>query len=116
MAQVVELFSRDDLAKPLFVFHELALTDGASHDYGPHGDGLKSALDETDRRVGRVLDLLEAHGLYDETLFIVTADHGMAPQNVSLRANPEGFNPRRSRLDGTSCAIDLRRALYGTEA
>jgi hypothetical protein len=88
MAQVIELFTRTDREPPVFVFHELALTDGAGHDYGPHHPGLHAALAEGDRRVARVLDLLERRGLLDETLFVLTADHGMAPQDVSLRANP----------------------------
>jgi hypothetical protein len=88
VAQVIELFTREDLPAPELVYHELALTDGAGHDYGPHSDGLRDALDETDRRIGRVLSLLDELGLFEETLFVVTADHGMAPQDVSLRANP----------------------------
>jgi hypothetical protein len=94
LAQVIELFTREDLPPPEFVYHELVLTDGAGHDYGPHHDGLRDALDETDRRVGRVLDLLESLGLFEETLFVVTADHGMAPQDVSLKANPTWHVPR----------------------
>lgn len=88
MAQVTELLTRDDLPAPLFVYHELAVTDGAGHEYGPHSDGLSDALDETDRRIGRVLALLDERGLFEETLFVISADHGMAPQDVSLRANP----------------------------
>lgn len=88
LAQVIELFTRPDLAAPHCVFHELTLTDGAGHDYGPHHPGLVAALDETDRRIGRVLDVIERRGLLEETLFVVTADHGMSPQDVSLRANP----------------------------
>jgi hypothetical protein len=88
VAQVIDLFTREDLPPPSFVFHELLLTDIAGHEYGPHGEGLRDALDETDLRVGRVLDLLEELGLRDETLFVLTADHGMAPQDVALDANP----------------------------
>lgn len=88
VAQVIELFTRTDQAPPLFVYHELALTDGAGHEYGPHSDGLADALAETDLRIGRVLSLLDQLGLFDDTLFVVSADHGMAPQDVSLRANP----------------------------
>ena len=88
VAQVIELFTREDLPAPSFVFHELIVTDGAGHDYGPHHEGLREALDESDRRIGRVLDLLEKQGLFDETLFVVTGDHGMAPQDVALAANP----------------------------
>jgi len=90
LAQVVELFTRDDVDAPLFVYHELALTDGAGHEYGPHSLGLSDALAETDLRIGEVLAVLDERGLFDDTLFVLTADHGMAPQDVSLRANPSG--------------------------
>jgi hypothetical protein len=90
VAQVIELFTRGDLPPPDFTYHELVLTDGAGHDYGPHAEGLRDALDESDRRIGRVLAVLDQLRLFDETLFVVTADHGMAPQDVSLRANPTG--------------------------
>ncbi len=91
VAQVVELFTRPGLEPPVFVYHELALTDGAGHDYGPHSDGLADALAETDVRIGEVLAVLDGQGLFDSTLFVVTADHGMAPQDVSLAANPTAF-------------------------
>jgi len=88
LAQVFDLFQRDDVRSPDFVFHELILTDGVGHEYGPHSEGMRAALDESDRRIARVLDLLEAQGRLADTLFVVTADHGMAPQDTSLRANP----------------------------
>lgn len=88
VTQVVELFTRTDQPAPSFVFHELALTDGAGHDYGPHSEGLADALDESDRRVGRVLDIIEEAELSDEFLFVLASDHGMAPQDVDLNANP----------------------------
>jgi arylsulfatase A-like enzyme len=94
LAQVLELFTQEDHPPPLFVYHELALTDGAGHEYGPHSDGLRDALDESDRRIGRVLDVLDERGLFEETLFVVTADHGMAPQDVALRANPAALVDR----------------------
>lgn len=88
VAQVLELFSRDDQPAPSFVFHELVLTDGVGHEYGPHSAGLRDALDESDLRIGRVLDAIDAAGLSEEFLFVVTSDHGMAPQDVALNANP----------------------------
>jgi hypothetical protein len=87
VAQAVELLRRDDLGEVRFVYHELAVTDGAGHEYGPHHDGLSDALTETDVRIGRVLAELDARGWFDDTLFVVSADHGMAPQDISLRAN-----------------------------
>ncbi len=88
IAQLFDLHRRDDVRSPDLVFHELILTDGVGHDYGPHSDGLRDALDESDRRIGRVLDLLTEQGRLADTLFVLTADHGMAPQDVSLAANP----------------------------
>ncbi|MBW2382302.1 MAG: alkaline phosphatase family protein [Deltaproteobacteria bacterium] len=88
VAQIIDLFRRDDVRSPDLVFHELILTDGVGHEYGPHSDGLRSALDESDRRIGRVLNLLDEEGRFEDTLFVVTADHGMAPQDTTLRANP----------------------------
>lgn len=102
MAQVVELFTREDREGPDFVYHELMLTDAAGHHFGPHDPGSKAALDESDRRVSRVLDLLEAQGRLEQTCFALTADHGMAPQNVSLRANPA----RYIKKIGMQCVVD----------
>ena len=87
VAQAIVLYSDDGHPPPKFMFHELTLTDGVGHDYGPHSDGERAALDETDVRVGRVLETLEAQGLFDSTLFIITTDHGMAAVDASLKAN-----------------------------
>lgn len=86
VAQAIVLYTDASHPPPAFMFHELTLTDGVGHDYGPHSDGQRAALDETDVRVGRVLDALDAAGLYDDTLFIITTDHGMAPVDASLKA------------------------------
>jgi hypothetical protein len=88
MAQVTVLFDDPSHPQPVLVAHELTLPDGAGHDYGPHGDGLHTALAETDRRLGQVLDMLDAKGLLASTLFVFTGDHGMAVQDVHLKANP----------------------------
>jgi hypothetical protein len=82
------LFDDPSHPPPVLVAHEFTLTDGAGHDYGPHGDGLRTAIAETDRRLGQVLDMLEAKHLLASTLFVFTSDHGMAAQDVGLKANP----------------------------
>ncbi len=89
-AQAIELFTTKDRPAPRFVYHELLLTDAAGHDYGPHSDGLRDALDECDDRIGVILDTLEETGAFDDTLFVVTTDHGMAPQDTTLAANAVG--------------------------
>jgi hypothetical protein len=88
LAQAMVLFDDPSHPTPALVVHEFALTDGAGHEYGPHGEGLRTAVAESDRRLGRVLDMLEEKDLFDSTLFVFTADHGMAAQDVSLKADP----------------------------
>jgi len=87
IAQVEVLFTDPSHPQPIFVFQDLALPDGVAHDYGPHSDGMRTALDETDVRIGRVLSLLERLGLFESTLFVIASDHGMAPQMVELAAD-----------------------------
>ena len=87
VAQAIVLYTDESHPPPRFMFHELTLTDGVGHDYGPHSDGQRSALDETDLRVGHVLEALDAAGLFDDTLFVITTDHGMAPVDATLKAN-----------------------------
>jgi hypothetical protein len=99
MAQLFNIFDDLALPVPIFVAHELVLTDGAGHDYGPHHAGLREALRRTDARVGMVLRMLERKGLLESTLFVVTADHGMASQQVELRANP-AREPQRFGIKG----------------
>jgi hypothetical protein len=88
LAQARLLFLDDTHAPPRFVYHEFSQPDAAAHDYGPHHEGARAALDETDVRIGHILRTLEDTGLFDSTLFVITTDHGMATQDVSLAANP----------------------------
>jgi len=99
VAQVLVLFDDPTHAPPVLTAHEFTLTDGAGHEYGPHGEGLREAVAETDRRLGIVLDMLAAQGLLDSTLFVFTSDHGMAAQHVALGANP-ARHPERIGLQG----------------
>jgi hypothetical protein len=85
--QSMLLFGADDQPPPKFTYHEYSLTDAAGHDYGPHSDGIRDALIETDKRIGKVLDVIRARGLFDSTLFVITTDHGMAPIDADLAAN-----------------------------
>ena len=65
----------------------LYLTDGAGQNEGPHGDLARAAIVETDERVGRVLDLYEDAGVLDQTIVVLTADHGMALMDSSRTAS-----------------------------
>jgi hypothetical protein len=71
----------------VFTYQSFFLGDAAGHEYGPHHDAIRTYLMETDKRIGDILSLLEKRGLLDSTLFVVTADHGMAPIDTDLAAN-----------------------------
>lgn len=77
--QSMMLFTAEDQPPPKFTFHEFSLTDSVGHDYGPHHPAVRDALLETDKRIGKILAVMDARGLFDSTLFVITTDHGMAP-------------------------------------
>ena len=88
LGQARQLLRDKTHAVPKFTYLELTQPDSAAHDYGPHHEGAGEALDETDVRIGHLLRDMDELGLFESTLFVVTTDHGMATQDVSLRANP----------------------------
>ena len=88
LAQARQLLRDRTHATPRLVYHEFVQPDAAAHDYGPHHEGAREALDETDVRIGHILSDMDELGLFESTLFVVTTDHGMAAQDVSLKANP----------------------------
>jgi hypothetical protein len=83
---------------PIFTYHEFAQPDSSAHDYGPHHEGARAALDETDVRIGHLLRTIEERGLFESTLFVITTDHGMAQQDVSLKANSARI-PQRDGME-----------------
>jgi predicted AlkP superfamily pyrophosphatase or phosphodiesterase len=60
-------------------------TAGYSDAAGTPTAGLQDALDHTDASLGRMVSALRRQGLYESTLIIVTAKHGQAPIDPSLR-------------------------------
>ena len=88
LGQARQLLRSPHHATPKFIFHEFSQPDAAAHDYGPHHEGARVALDETDLRIGHILADMDELGLFESTLFVITTDHGMAQQDISLRANP----------------------------
>ena len=87
LAQSLLLFGDESHPPPILTYHEFTVTDAVGHDYGPHHEAIGIALAETDKRIGEILALMERRGLLESTLFVVTADHGMAPIDTELAAN-----------------------------
>ena len=88
VAQSLMLFDSETQPPPVFTFHEFSLTDAVGHDYGPHHEAMLDALVETDKRIGKILSVLDRRGLFESTLFVISADHGMAQTDVALAADP----------------------------
>lgn len=68
---------------PKLAVFEFTLTDNQGHHHGPQHERARAALQEADRNVGRVLGDMGRRGLLGETLFVVTADHGMEHQSMT---------------------------------
>lgn len=68
-----------DGADPKFMFVQYDSVDGAGHDYGYGSKGHLDCINEVDGFIGQLYDKLSERGLLENSLFIVTADHGGTP-------------------------------------
>lgn len=69
---------------PRFMWINFTLTDSAFHAGGPHSDVAAAAVRDTDARVGDVLAAVERAGVFDDTAFLIVADHGMEDTNPDV--------------------------------
>ena len=75
-AQVNELILEKVKNKPKFLFVQYDNVDGAGHHHGYGTEGHISQIEFTDGLIGKVLEAYKQAGIYNDTLFIVLADHG----------------------------------------
>ncbi len=68
---------------PALSWCSLAVTDEAGHHFGPHGDGARAAVRDSDARIGDVLDAVDRAGALERTAILVIADHGMEQSDPS---------------------------------
>lgn len=62
--------------KPKFLFVQLDDVDGAGHSFGYGSAGHLEQISKADAVVGKIYGAYKASGILDDTLFIVTSDHG----------------------------------------
>ncbi|MCB1256087.1 MAG: alkaline phosphatase family protein [Microthrixaceae bacterium] len=62
---------------PTLSWCSFAVTDGAGHASGPHGELARQAIIDTDGRVGEIIAAVDRAGALDHTAFLVISDHGM---------------------------------------
>jgi hypothetical protein len=75
LEQVLGLWREDE--PPAFTWWNTTLTDSGHHAGGPGSSIARASLRDADRRLGVWLDLVEQRGLLDDTVVLLTADHGM---------------------------------------
>lgn len=75
LQQVLGLWSQG--TPPALTWWNTTLTDGAHHAGGPGSTIGRAGLRDADARLGVWLDLLEQRGLLEDTVVLLTADHGM---------------------------------------
>ena len=63
---------------PDIFFVGLVAVNIVGHKYGPESPEMAECFRETDEQIGRLLEVTEDQGKQEDTLFIVTADHGMS--------------------------------------
>jgi phosphonoacetate hydrolase len=63
--------------RPRFMWCNFTLTDAAMHEGGPHSEIAAAAIRDSDARVGEIMAAIERAGAFDDTAFLLVADHGM---------------------------------------
>jgi phosphonoacetate hydrolase len=66
-----------DWTLPTFSWMNFTLTDAAFHEGGPYSEIAAASVQDTDLRIGHALEAVERAGVFDETAFVLVADHGM---------------------------------------
>lgn len=81
LSQMLQVWSADP--PPTLTWWNLILTDSAHHVGGAHSPMALAGLRDADARIGAWLDLVEQRALLEETVILVTADHGMTMADPS---------------------------------
>lgn len=88
LAHTLDAWRRTDgNALPTLTWSSFAVTDGAGHTSGPHGELARLAIMDTDKRVGEMLAEVDAAGAFDQTAFLVISDHGMEQADPNTTGN-----------------------------
>jgi hypothetical protein len=85
LATMTGLFSAPEDEQPVLAWWSQYTTDAGHHAGGPRSGIATDALRDCDRRLGVLLDHLEARGLLEGTLILLTADHGFEAADPDQR-------------------------------
>ena len=100
MTQFEVMITDETHPVPTILQMSMLATDAAGESDGPHSNLLRDTLAHIDERVGQIVTAYQMRGALEDTLFILTSDHGMALQDAnrlsqlrrSLRNSPLQFS------------------------
>ena len=69
---------------PRFMFVNHTLTDAAMHEGGPHSEMAAASVRDSDGRLGELFTAVERAGRFDDTAWVLVADHGMEENDRSV--------------------------------
>jgi phosphonoacetate hydrolase len=72
---------------PRFMWVNFTLTDAAMHECGPHSEMAAASVRDSDARIGEVMAAVERAGVFDDTAFVLVADHGMEENDPTCRGD-----------------------------
>jgi hypothetical protein len=84
--QMLTLWQRP-AAAPALTWWSQAVTDAGHHAGGPRSAAARDSLRDADRRLGAFLDHLDALGVADDVVFVLTADHGFEEVDPACRGD-----------------------------
>lgn len=96
-----------DKYKPRALLLNLPETDGIGHRTGGMTglDKVREAMLATDAGIGKLMDAYRAAGIFDQTLWVVTADHGMIP-------NAKEIDPKTIRTLAQKAGVQGGGGIY----
>jgi len=63
--------------RPFFLAIYNPVPDSVGHMYGDQSDEYRWAIESADSQIGRIMDMLRELDVYEQTLIVITTDHGM---------------------------------------
>jgi phosphonoacetate hydrolase len=69
------------------MFCNFTLTDSAMHEGGPYSEVAAASVRDSDGRLGEILSAIEKAGVFDDTAFVLMADHGMEETDEAVRGD-----------------------------
>jgi predicted AlkP superfamily pyrophosphatase or phosphodiesterase len=85
--QILEWLSLPEADRPRLIMSYWAGADSVGHDDGPDSESVVAQIEAQDVQLGRLLEGIDALGLWPRTTLLVVSDHGMAAWTEVLNMN-----------------------------